>query len=131
MDKATKAINALIRIVNGTDLSYNYFGKKEFHRLGKRVLKYFAEGMGFVKGTYDIRSNLGGDAVSGEVVFHGENVYIQLSQTDLGILVRSCKGRKDYVGGSNHWIKWEGLRDFSSFMEKVRSISLSGYGVFV
>ena len=43
-----------------------------------------------------------GTAVSGEITLHGDHLYVQVSQSALGshsgILFRTCKGRKDYVG---------------------------------
>ena len=48
-----------------------------------------------------------GTAVSGEITLHGDHLYVQVSQSALGshsgILFRTCKGRKDYVGGPNNF----------------------------
>ena len=44
--------------------------------------------------------------MSGEIVLHGETIYIQICQSatgaDSGILIRACEGRRDYDGGRNH-----------------------------
>jgi len=46
-------------------------------------------------------------AVSGEVTLHHEQLYVQICQPatgcDSGILIRTCRGRKDYTGGRNHF----------------------------
>ena len=89
------------------------YAKLKYHALGKRVLKAVAQEMGLQSGTYDIRSNLGGTAVRGEVTLHGEHIYIQLCEpmNGLEVLYRSCKGRKDYSGGSNNWMRFDDLLD--------------------
>ena len=96
-------------------VSYNYEAKAEFHQQGKRMLRRIAKLMGLAPGTYDIRSNLGGIAVSGEVTLHGERIYIQLSQSccgpDMGFMYRQCDGRKDYCGKTNRWMHWTTLLD--------------------
>jgi hypothetical protein len=57
--------------------------------------------------SFDLRSNQGGVAVSGEVTLHADRLYVQASQpttgSDTGILFRSCDGRRDYVGGVNNF----------------------------
>lgn len=89
--------------------------KKEFHRLAKRQLKKLADDMGWSKGEYEIRSNMGGIAVSGEITLHHEDLYIQASQSvmgsDKGLMIRTCEGRKDYGGGRNHFASLTKLDD--------------------
>lgn len=98
----------------GGDVSYNPFRKHAFHRAGKRLLKRIADELGLVKEQYDLRSNLGGIAVSGEVTLHTDTLYLQLSQGILWhgearILYRRCNGRKDYCGHANHFMAVEQL----------------------
>lgn len=97
---------ALAKAMNA-DLSYNENAKERFHRAGKKALKKIAELMDLQKGDYDIRSNKGGIAVSGEVTLHSDTFYLQVSESFMGrgkeILYRSCKGRKDYCGGGNNF----------------------------
>jgi hypothetical protein len=96
------------------DLSYNEEPKDKWHRLGKKVCKQIADVLGLTPNTYDIRSNKGGIAVSGEVTLHAEHIYIQFAQSCVGghqFMYRSCKGRKDYTGGTNRWMSFEQLRD--------------------
>ena len=89
------------------------YSKLKYHRLGKRVLKAVAEELGLQSGTFDIRSNLGGTAVAGEITLHGEHIYIQFCEpmNGLEVLYRSCKGRKDCSGGGNHWMQYDELLD--------------------
>ncbi len=64
-----------------------------------------ARELGLPRGSTEIRSNKGGIAVSGEIILHHETLYLQVSQSSFGggILYRSCKGRKDFCGGVNHF----------------------------
>lgn len=93
-----------------------------FHNVGKELLRDMADLMGLKEGTYDVRSNVAGPAVSGEVVLHGDRVYVSLGQ---GVamhdvfMYRSCKDRRDYVGGPNHWMKWVDLLDLPKAAERV------------
>jgi hypothetical protein len=90
--------------------------KYEFHRLGKKVLKEVAAKMGLTDGSFDIRSNKGGIAVSGEITLHGEHIYIQLYQGSFfkKFVYRHCEGRKDYTGGINRWMDFSELIDMDT-----------------
>lgn len=82
--------------------------KDRWHRVGKKVLEQVAKELGYSKGTYDIRCNKAGPAVSGEVTLHTDNIYIQLcASTCMGggrdIMYRSVKNRKDYTGRHNNF----------------------------
>jgi hypothetical protein len=91
-----------------TPCAYDDAQKRSFHATGRKRLNALAAALDFKTGTYDVRSNRGGVAVSGEVTLHGENLYVQISQpatgADSGILIRTCKGRKDYTGGPNNFL---------------------------
>lgn len=86
---------------------YDHDAKQRFHRAAKRQLKALAACLRLKPSEYDLRSNMGGIAVSGEITLHSDNLYVQVDQSvmgsDKGILIRTCKGRKDYVGGQNHF----------------------------
>ena len=45
--------------------------------------------------------------MSGEIILHGEQIYVQISLGCLGrgreIMFRRVTGRKDYCGDRNHW----------------------------
>ncbi len=101
-----QALDQLYKL-HGMDLAYNAEAKAEYHRLARRYLKYIAKLLGLPKGSFDVRSNMGGIAVSGEVTLHTDDVYVQLSPFPLtfhDILIRTCKGRKDFTGGQNQWL---------------------------
>ena len=88
-----------------TNHSYNEILKNRFHTQAKKVLKADVEALGLQEGQYDIRSNKAGIACSGEVTLHADNIYIQIGQDGpKEILYRTCKGRKDYCGGSNNFM---------------------------
>lgn len=100
--------------------------KATWHKTGKKILNSLAKELGLAKGTYDIRSNMAGVAVSGEVTLHGENIYVQFSQsslgTNFGFMWRTCKGRKDYTGGANQWSRWETLNDIPSLANIMKNM---------
>jgi len=87
-------------------VAYTVEEKNAFHRDGMKLLKSLAKDCGIEA---DFRSNKGGIAVSGEITMHGDTVYVQLYQpsygpSDFQFLVRSCQGRKDYTGATNHFV---------------------------
>jgi hypothetical protein len=88
-------------------VSYDPEAKRLFHSRARRRLLELAAALGLAPGAYDLRSNQGGIAVSGEVTLHADRLYVQVSQpatrADTGILFRSCEGRRDYVGGRNNF----------------------------
>lgn len=81
--------------------------KKLFHRDGRKALKRLADALKLPQGQYDLRSNMAGPAVSGEVTLHGAEVCVQLSLGGMGpgreVMFRKVAGRKDYVGERNHF----------------------------
>jgi hypothetical protein len=88
-------------------VAYDLEAKRAFHNRARRQLKLLADALGLAPGSYDIRSNAGGIAVSGEVTMHSAHLYVQACQPasghDSGILFRTCRGRKDYYGGPNNF----------------------------
>ncbi len=88
-------------------VSYDAPAKRAFHTRARRQLKQLAAALGLPPGAYDLRSNQGGVAVSGEVTLHTDRLYVQASQPatshDSGILFRTCEGRRDYHGGPNNF----------------------------
>ena len=81
--------------------------KSTFHAEGRRALRRLASALVLDPDEYTIRSCMGGSAVMGEVILHGEKVYVQLGQAILGpdrsVLFRRVLGRDDYCGLVNHW----------------------------
>jgi hypothetical protein len=106
-------------------VAYNDSAKREFLRLSKQMAIRLAFSLGLNEDQYEVRVNKGGIAVSGEVTLHTDTHYIQFSQFSgvQGFLVRTCKGRKDYVGGRNHYIKWEKLRSLDEVTEFILGLS--------
>ncbi len=101
----------------------DYLNKIEFHKLGKKVCKEIAKELGLNKGEFDVRSNLGGQAVSGEITLHGEFLYLQFSGGMLSgdvFMYRSCNGRKDYSGGPNRWMNYSKLLNIPSMCLEIR-----------
>lgn len=87
--------------------SYDADQKRLFHSQARCRLLDLAAALRLAPDDYDLRSNHGGIAVSGEITLHGDRLYVQVSQsalgTDTGILFRSSEGRRDYTGGRNHF----------------------------
>ena len=88
-------------------VAYDADAKRHFHRHARAQLLKLAEALGLDPSEYDLRSNAGGIAVSGEITLHADHLYVQASQpatrADTGILFRSCDGRRDYTGGRNNF----------------------------
>lgn len=105
-------------------VAYDDLAKRQFHADGRKALKRLADALGLVEGSYDLRSNKGGIAVSGEVTLHGEEIYVQLSIGCMGrgheILFRRVVGRKDYCGDRNHWADIAELMAPDRFAARVR-----------
>lgn len=117
-----------VSYVQSRNFSYNPEAKETFHEEGRKVLKRIAQRMGLPKGSYDIRSNMGGIAVSGEVTLHGEHIYIQLDKGSISdrLLYRRCNGRKDYCGHANHWMRWDELANVTEAVKEFKRVSVEG-----
>jgi hypothetical protein len=107
--------------------SYDEQQKRRFHTTARSRLKKLAAALHLPAGSYDVRSNKAGIAVSGEVTLHHTAVYIQVGQFGMssghGILIRTCKGRKDYTGGANHFVALAMLDDIPALAAAVRAIT--------
>src|SRR5215471_582406 len=81
-------------------LAYQPDLKEVFHQCGKALLRRIAQDLGYGKSGYDLRSNKGGIAVSGEITLHADDLYIQFAQrySDAAhdILYRACQSRQDF-----------------------------------
>jgi hypothetical protein len=88
-------------------VAYDAEAKRAFHDQTRRRLRELATALGLSRDECDLRSNLAGIAVSGEITLHGDRIYVQVSQSvtgpDSGILFRTCEDRQDYVGGANNF----------------------------
>lgn len=94
----------------------DYFIKKELHKTAISFLDLFAqvvlnekveksENGRITNRNYDIRSNLAGDGVWGEITLHTETLYVVVNVgTEFPIMYRTCNSRNDYTGGTNTWV---------------------------
>jgi hypothetical protein len=100
--------------------------KRAFHSLARRQLKQLADALGLAPGSYDLRSNHGGIAVSGEATLHADRLYVQASQSamghDSGILYRTCQGRKDYYSGPNNFASLDLLNRPEDLARRIKEV---------
>jgi len=87
---------------------YNAANKSKFRSLCQKLLRELAQQLAIKA---EIRFNSGGIAVSGESVFHADDIYVVVSADAPGILYRTCRGRQDFTGAANHWFSWNDLLD--------------------
>jgi len=110
--------------------AYNETQKHLFHREARKRLQELAEALCFPRSSYSIRSNKAGIAVSGEIILHTDTLYVQVCQPatgcDSGILVRSCKGRKEFTGGPNHFGPLSALDDIPALAARCRKVMQNG-----
>ena len=104
--------------------AYDAAHKRSFHAAARGRLRKLADLLGWPKDSYDLRCNPGGVAVSGEVTLHSEGAYVQVSQSflgpDCGILVRACRGRRDFTGGMNTFAPLDLLDDLPALADRIR-----------
>ena len=97
--------------------------KNNFHRIGKAALKSLASDLGYRPQDYRLSSNKAGIAVSGEVVLHTANLYIQISGFSFEnstVLYRTCDHIKDYTGGrNNHCSIAHAIEEITSFSKRL------------
>jgi hypothetical protein len=114
--------------MNWTDpCAYDAAQKRRFNSTARARLRQLAVALRLPAGSYDLRSNQGGIAVSGEITLHHEAVYVQVSQSamggDMGILIRTCRGRRDYTGGPNNFASLSLLNDVPTLADRVRQVA--------
>lgn len=110
---------------------YDEANKKEYKRLSLKLLRGLSRELGLERCDVDIRFNPGGIAVSGDATLHADRLYVTLNMDGmgLGILVRTCKHRRDYAGGPNNWFSLErlrttGLDGLAAFAQRIHSAAL-------
>ena len=105
---------------------YDAPAKRAFHSHACRQLKRVAAALGLSPGAYDLRSNQGGIAVSGEVTLHADRLYVQACQPatghDTGVLFRTCQGRKGYHGGPNNFASLDLLNRPQDLAARIREV---------
>jgi hypothetical protein len=108
----------------GRPVAYDPAAKRLFHSRARSQLRRLATALGLLPGSYDLRSNPAGIAVSGEITLHADRLYVQASQSAMGngngILFRTCKGRKDYVGGPNNFAPLDLLNNPEELAQRIR-----------
>ncbi len=106
--------------------AYAPAAKRRFHNTARARLRQLAVALRFAPGSFDLRSNLAGIAVSGEITLHHDAVYVQVSQScmgvGMGVLVRTCRSRRDYTGGQNNWLPLAALDDIPALASRVRIV---------
>ncbi|ASY46579.1 hypothetical protein CJD35_19065 (plasmid) [Sphingobium xenophagum] len=105
-------------------VAYDEPAKRLFHSEGRIAVRRLAEALGLAEGSFDVRSNKGGVAVSGEITLHGEDIWVQLSLGLMGpdreILYRRVHGRSDHIGERNHYASIRDLMAPDRFARKIR-----------
>lgn len=96
------AMNKLLIITQLARLAAgNEQAKAQFKTLAMKALRRIAKELDLPKGSFDVRFNAGGPAVSGDAILHHDEFYLTIGE--FGVMWRTCKGRKDYTGGPNRW----------------------------
>ena len=103
-------------------VSHDEDAKRLYQAEARKALRRLADALVLDSGTYHIRVYLGGPAVSGEVILHGEQLYVRVSLRgyDPGeVLFRRVSGRTDHVGARNHWATTSELVDADAFAARL------------
>jgi hypothetical protein len=91
--------------------------KERFHRVAKRLLRSLAKDMGLAVGSFEIRSNMGGPATSGEISLQHDDFRIEASSPgdrhERGLRMHTCANRQNDArySGNNHFAPLEWLDD--------------------
>jgi hypothetical protein len=109
--------------------AYNEVKKARFHREGGALLRKVAKLLRLKPEEYEIRWNAAGIAVSGDWTLHADDVYVQINLEIDWVLVRTCKGRKDYTGGTNRQYPFsllhrDGAEGLAEFVKQVRATAV-------
>jgi hypothetical protein len=98
--------------------------KRLFHTQARRQLKKLADALGLPPDGFDLRSNKAGIAVSGEITLHADHLYVQVCQpatgSDTGVLFRTCRDRKDYIGGANNFASLDLLHQPEELARRIK-----------
>lgn len=105
-------------------VAYDEPAKRLFHSEGRLALRRLADALGLEDGSFDIRSNKAGPAVSGEITLHGEALWIQLSLGPFGpdraVCFRKVRDRQDHIGERNYWASVRELVEPERFAARIR-----------
>ncbi len=117
----------MLKIPDGlkvSGVSGDYFRKQCFHRAARTFLKSLVAALALPAGSYELRTNRGGRAVTGETVLHGEHLYVYVFEEGRGetrVLYRACASRRDYCGGPNHYADMRELETIENQARFVRA----------
>ena len=103
-------------------VSHDEDAKRLYQAEARKALRRLADALVLDPATYDIRVCAGGPAVSGEVILHGEQLYVRVSLGGYGpseVLFRRVSGRIDHVGARNHWAAISELIDADAFSARL------------
>lgn len=121
---ATAARTPLLEVLARRGVGYDAEAKAAFHAEARKAMKRLAASLDLARGDHEVRICAGGIAVSGEIILHSDDVYVQLSLGCMGpgreVMFRRVSGRHDYTGGTNHWASLAELLDHQRFAERVR-----------
>lgn len=105
-------------------VSYDEAAKRVFHAEGRAAMRLLAEALELDDGSFDIRSNKAGPAISGEITLHGDEVWVQLSLSCMGpdheVLFRHVRDRSDHIGDRNRWASINELLAPDRFAARIR-----------
>ena len=105
-------------------VAYDETAKKLFHSEGRAALRRLAEALSLDEGSFDIRSNKAGPAVSGEITLHADMLWVQFSLGPFGpdreVCFRRVRDRQDYIGERNHWASVRELVEPDRFAAHIR-----------
>lgn len=103
--------------------AYDEHAKTVFHAEARKALQQLAPNLGLNRSDYDLRTNRGGIAVSGETIFHSDSIYLQVSTSSMmangEILYRRCSSRSDFYGGPNYFADISALRSPEQFAKQI------------
>ncbi|MCZ7861858.1 hypothetical protein O9X98_10765 [Agrobacterium salinitolerans] len=91
--------------------------KERFHSVAKRQLKALAKDLGLAAGSFEIRSSMGGGAVSGEISLQHHDFRIEASnpgsRQERGLRMHTCanRGNDAKFNGDNHYAPLTWLED--------------------
>jgi hypothetical protein len=77
-------VRAFVKFVKTNSMSYNAENKARFHKEGRQLLQIIAGKMGLNEDQYEIRSNEGGIAVSGEIYLRTPTLLVCMEVSCMG-----------------------------------------------
>ena len=114
MSISDRSLKEFIFTAKCGDLIHDTKARDRWHRLARRVVRVLGEHMGLERSEYDMRTDKGGsEFVPGVTILHSQTLYVRLEISgfarDIGFMYKRCNGRKDIIGASCQYMKWESL----------------------